>query len=177
MKVQIITILSLKTTSSLARLTEPFSQQGSKLSDQQWCVWCCARSTGRFIFCKEGYYSAKSTDMPQYDRMESDEPLCACGSEFSPLFGHYRSDFTGSSGSCCEANPRNIKCSLSSLGCIPFVWQSQPQTTAFGYSGFNGQRLWNGEFCTLGELFIPDTTTSRWLKCIVIFQSEIYGWK
>lgn len=43
------------------------------------------------------YYHAKSTDMLQYEKMESDEPQCACGSDFSPVFGQYRSAFTGSS--------------------------------------------------------------------------------
>lgn len=155
--VRMITILNLKTISSLARLTGPFSQQGSKLSDQHWRVWRCARSTGRVFFARKDitvqkaqtfYYCAKSTDMLQYDKMERDEPLCACGSDCSPVFGQHRSDFTGSSRSCCEANHRNVKCSLSSTAVHPFVCQSQPQTTVFGYSDLNKQRLWNGEFCT-----------------------------
>lgn len=49
------------------------------------------------FFCKARYYSAKSTNMLWYEKMESDEPLSARGSDCSPVFGQYRSDFTGSS--------------------------------------------------------------------------------
>lgn len=180
MRVQITTILDLKTVSSLARLTDPFSQQGSRLSDQQWCVWCCARSTGRAFLqgrisqCKKHRHSITvQKDMLQYDKMENDEPLCACGPDFSPVFGQYRSDFTGSSSSCCEANHRNVKCSLSSTTVHPLSMSATTTDHSVWVFGLNWAKTLKWEILHVKGVVYP---LHNYIQ-VIEFQSETCDWK
>lgn len=124
MRVQIITILNLKTISSLARLTDPSSQQKSKLSDQQWCVWCCARSTGRLFLqgtilqCKKHKHALVWKDGKWWASVCPWVWLFSCVWTIQIWF-HWII-----SSSCCGANHRNVKCSLSSMTvhhplCVP----------------------------------------------------------